>query len=491
MKKTITIFRNFLFLMFFPLMGIGQTQIGSDIIGETANDYSGSFISMSADGSKVAIGAVFNSDNGDGSGQVRVYQNASGIWTQVGADINGEAIGDISGSSVSISADGNTVAIGASRNDGNGLDSGHVRVYQYALGTWTQIGADIDGEAAGDSSGSSVSLSASGNRVAIGAPNNGTTKAGHVRVYQNNGGTWVQLGVDINGEFRDDGSGESVSISADGNRVAIGARFNDGNGNNSGHVRVYKYESSSWTKVGADIDGEAANDLSGASVSLSSDGSIVAIGAGGNDGNGDASGHVRVYKDILGVWTQVGADINGEAANDNSGERVSLSADGTVVAIGATGNDGNGSNSGHVRVYKNISGVWTQIGIDINGEAALKFGTGISMSSNGTTLAAGSPNYNSFAGLVRVYDFSNLLSNERFSKSGFVVYPNPVSNNLSIENPFSGNLQLQVFNQLGQLVLKRNTSSSLLDVSNLSKGLYFLNINTENSETQTIKFIKN
>ncbi|MGK0253443.1 MAG: hypothetical protein ACI9OE_000913 [Mariniflexile sp.] len=491
MKKTITIFRNFLFVMFFPLMGIGQTQIGSDIIGETANDWSGRSVPMSADGSKVAIGASFNSDNGDGSGQVRVYQNASGIWTQVGADIDGEAIGDNSGFSVSISADGNTVAIGAYRNDGNGVDSGHVRVYQYALGVWTQIGTDIDGEAASDSSGYSVSLSASGNRVAIGAPNNGSTKAGHVRVYQNNSGTWVQLGIDINGEFSDDGSGESISISADGNRVAIGARFNDGNGSNSGHVRVYKYESSSWTKVGADIDGEAANDLSGFGVSLSYDGKIVAIGATGNDGNGDSSGHVRVYEDVAGVWTQVGTDINGEAVNDKSGERVSLSADGNIVAIGAKDNDGNGSNSGHVRVYKNISGVWTQIGIDIDGDEGFKFGWDISMSSNGTTLAVGSPYYNSSAGLVRVYDFSNLLSNEQFLKSGFLVYPNPVSNNLSIENPFSGNLQLQVFNQLGQLVLKRNTSSSLLDVSNLSKGLYFLNINTENSETQTIKFIKN
>ena len=86
------------------------------------------------------------------------------------------------------------------------------------------------------------------------------------------------------------------------------------------------------------------------------------------------------------------------------------------------------------------------------------------------------------------------LNNKSFvNKNKIKLYPNPVSNNLTIENPSADNLQLEVFNQLGQKVLKQNQNASLtsLDVSNLSKGLYFLNINTENDETQTIKFIKN
>ncbi len=86
------------------------------------------------------------------------------------------------------------------------------------------------------------------------------------------------------------------------------------------------------------------------------------------------------------------------------------------------------------------------------------------------------------------------LSNESFeNKNTIKIYPNPVSDILTIENPFSGNLQIQVINQLGQLILKqaKNASSTSLDVSNLSKGLYFLNIHSETGETQTIKFIKN
>ena len=89
------------------------------------------------------------------SGHVRVYQNTGGTWTQIGADIDGEAAGDHIGSqSVSISADGSIVAIGAFYIR---LEMGLTLVtygsYQNTWGSWTQIGADIDGEAANDRSG--------------------------------------------------------------------------------------------------------------------------------------------------------------------------------------------------------------------------------------------------------------------------------------------------------------------------------------------------
>jgi hypothetical protein len=95
-----------------------------------------------------------------------------------------------------------------------------------------------------------------------------------------------------------------------------------------------------------DIDGEAAFDESGSTVSFSSNGTILAVGAIFNDGNGDASGHVRVYQWNGSSWVQKGADINGEAAGDMSGESISLSSNGTILAIGALYNDGNGSNHG-------------------------------------------------------------------------------------------------------------------------------------------------
>ena len=144
-----------------------------------------------------------------------------------------------------------------------------------------------------------------------------------------------QLGDDIDGEAAGDNSGSSVSLSAVGTILAIGAYGNDGTGSNAGHVRVYEWNGSGWVQKGADIDGEATSDYSGVSVSLSSDGTTVAIGAEGNGGNGSGAGHVRVYAWNGSGWVQKGADIDGEAGGDFSGYSVSLSSDGTTVAIGA------------------------------------------------------------------------------------------------------------------------------------------------------------
>ena len=108
------------------------------------------------------------------------------------------------------------------------------------------------------------------------------------------------------------------------------------------------------SQVGQDIDGEASYDYSGWSVAMSDDGSRIAIGAYGNNGNGDNAGHVRIYDYNGTSWIQFAQDIDGEAAKDYSGSSVAMSSDGTRIAIGATRNNGNDSyisRRGHVRVY--------------------------------------------------------------------------------------------------------------------------------------------
>jgi hypothetical protein len=198
-----------------------------------------------------------------------------------------------------------------------------------------------------------VSLAADGQVVAIGAPFNGGNglDSGHVRLFGWSGTAWVQLGDDIDGEAAGDYFGYSVSLAADGQNVAIGAILNDGNGGNSGHVRLFKWSGTAWVQRGDDIDGEAVNDFWGNSVSLAADGDIVAIAALENDDNGSTSGHVRIFGWSGTAWVQLGDDIDGEAAGDHSGWSVSLAADGQIVAIGAPYNDGNGGDSGHVRTY--------------------------------------------------------------------------------------------------------------------------------------------
>jgi hypothetical protein len=394
------------------------TQLGFDIDGEAADDRSGWSVSLNSDGTIVAIGAYFNDGAGSNAGHVRVYEWNSGTsaWDQKGADIDGEAASDQSGYSISLSSDGSILAIGAYLNDGGGTNVGHVRVYEYSGSSWSQIGADIDGGAGEDNSGASVSLSSDGTIVAIGGGDDGSgSYAGFVRLYEYSGSSWSQMGADIDGEATGDQSGWSVSLSSDGSIVAIGSRKNDDAGTNAGHVRVYEWNSgtSSWDQKGANIEGEAAYDLSGTTgtVSLSSDGSIVAIGGYLNDGAGNAAGHVRVYEYSGSSWSQIGADIDGEATGDQSGWSVSLSSDGSIVAIGAVGNDDAGSNAGHVRVYEYSGGSWSQKGADIDGEAAGDaFGIGVSLSSDGSDVAVGAyfnASTGTKAGHVRVYSFSS------------------------------------------------------------------------------------
>lgn len=370
----------------------GQNQIGFDINGESSSDHSGMSVSISSSGLRVAVGAHLNDGAGLNSGHVRVYDYVNGSWIQFGGDIDGESSSDEFGTSVSLSGDGSRLAVGAPYNDGNGVNSGSVRVYEVVNGVWVQLGSDIDGESTGDRSGRAVSLSNTGNRLAIGADynNDNVSNHGHVRVFDYANGSWSQVGSDIDG-LQGSRSGYSLSISGDGTRIAIGGPYADINGSTDiGLVRIFELVNNNWTQLGADIVGESSGDLFGRAVSISDDGHIVAIGATQNDGGGTNSGHVRVYEMVSGSWVQIGSDIDGEATGDRSGWAVTLSHNGNRVAIGADNNDGNGTSSGHVRLFENVGGSWVQLGSDIDGEAAGdKSGMSVSFTESGNIVAIG------------------------------------------------------------------------------------------------------
>ena len=131
-------------------------------------------------------------------------------------------------------------------------------VFTNSLVAQTQIGADINGSA-DNVLGFTVSLSSNGSRMAAGAPySTGTSTNGYAHVHEKVSSAWVLKGTAIGGEAMSDNFGR-VAISGDGNRLAVGASTNDGNGANSGHVRVYNFNGTNWAQMGTDINGEAAN----------------------------------------------------------------------------------------------------------------------------------------------------------------------------------------------------------------------------------------
>jgi len=459
--------------LFYCSLSFSQEKIGSDISGKQASEFLGFSVSISSDGNIVASGAVGNTVRGSLSGQVRIYENTSGVWSQVGSDISGSKILDTFGASVSLSSDGSIVAIGATGN----LDSpGYVRIYKNTSGNWEKIGSDIIGETPGDSSGWSVSLSSDGNIVAIGAPFNDIngTDSGNVRVYKNISDVWTQIGSSINGEGSLDESGKSISLSSDGSIIAIGAESNSF----KGHVRVYKNISGIWTQIGSDIEGGQFGDKFGASVSLSSDGNTVAIGA---PSALNTVGQVLVYTvNKIGVWTQTGSSITGEATSEEFGTSVSLSSDGNTLVAGTPFHD---FRRGRVKVYKK-TGDWTQIGSDIEGESGTdQSGWRVDVSSNGDIIVIGERQKDGIngvdSGAVRVFNFSDaLLSSDSFVLENTSMYPNPTKKEFTVR--LSENIQfkkLRIYTTLGKYLLE--SSKKEVNIESLSKGVYFVEITTD------------
>ncbi len=411
MKKIIT----FLMLLI-CVVGNGQNwnQLGFDIDGEAVGDGSG-HVSMNAAGDRVAIGASVNDGNGLSSGHVRIYEWSGTSWVQLGGDIDGEAAGDNFGFALSMNDVGDRVAIGASNNDGNGSNSGHVRIYKWDGVTWSQLGNDIDGEAAEDKFGHSVEINSIGDRVVIGAylnegnSSNPYANSGHVRIYKWSGTSWVQLGSDIDGVAEGDYTGFKVAIDSVGDRVAISSTRDDEIGYNAGKVRIYDWNGSSWNQIGNDIKGEAAEDQFGWSVAINSVGNRIGIGSANNDGNGSNSGHARIYEWSGTSWVQLGSDIDGEAAFDGFGWSLSINSNGDRVIVGAWLNDGNGSSAGHARIYDWNGTSWIQIGTDLDGEASYDLnGYSVSISAKGEEVAVGAiqnDGNGSDAGHVRIYQF--------------------------------------------------------------------------------------
>jgi hypothetical protein len=165
------------------LVGTNWTQIGPDIAGDSATSLGlGGTVALNDSGNVLAVSVARPVSF---SGHVRVFRWDGTNWNQLGLDMNGEAVGDFFGGDLSINAEGNIIAVGAPLNAGNGTDAGHVRIYRWENGMWTQKGTDIDGEGQFGESGTAVALDSLGNRVVLGAPENlnAAGTSGHARVY--------------------------------------------------------------------------------------------------------------------------------------------------------------------------------------------------------------------------------------------------------------------------------------------------------------------
>jgi hypothetical protein len=396
----------------------------------------------------------------------------------------GGALPGHTGNTVSISADGSTIAVGApheasaatgingNQKDESASNAGAVYVYARSGSGWTQQAyVKASNTGSGDYFGSSVDLSADGNTMAVAAhweasaatgingnqADNSIPQAGAVYIFTRSGDRWTQQayikasntgekqsgeGETLVGGGDGDQFGFSLSLSADGNTLAVGAVGEDStaagiNGNQSdnsavsaGAVYVFRRTGSSWAQQ-AYIKPQtpanlAAGDLFGFSLGLSADGNTLAVGvydeAGGSRGVNGPVDNMRGGSGAAYVFTRSGASWAQQAylktsiseGGDSWGVSLSLSDDGNTLALGsvdedctATGVNPPGCDSdqkadvstGAVAVFSRAGTTWSQQALLKASNTGVEdwFGVKTALSADGNTLVVTAANEDSAA----------------------------------------------------------------------------------------------
>ncbi len=336
------------------------------------------------------------------------------------------------GQAVAISADGTRIAVGSW---GPGTDQvvvdnvitpsesiGAVRTFDLVNGSWVQSGQELLGPQDGGSFGIAIALSANGQRLAVGAP--GTDAAGEgsgsVRIYDFVGGSWVPVGQILNGSNALDSFGLEIALSAAGDRIAVGAPFSSPNGIQSGSVRVFDLENGSWVQAGDALNGQGASDQFGRVIGLSADGSRIVIAAVTELVKSD--GTISAFDFDGDDWTQIGSTLENGSDSFNLGQSLSLSADGTRFATIETvpalrPEDGVES---IVHVFETDGSSWSTLGAGIRTESS----NTVTLSANGDRLAMNGleiTGTNEKTRLVSLFD----LTSDSWTPLGVSIFSDP------------------------------------------------------------------
>ncbi len=383
-----------------------------------AGDFFGVAIAISGDGNTVAVGAYHEDSNATGingnqadnsavdAGAVYVFTRSGSVWSQQAyLKASNTDAGDVFGVSVTLSNDGNTLAVGGYRDDSNAtgingnqadnsaVDAGAVYVFTRNAGTWSQQAyLKASNTGAGDLFGSWIYISGDGATLAVGArfedsgatgvggnqADNSAVDSGAVYVFTRSGSVWSQQAyLKASNTGAGDLFGAMVTLSNDGNTLAVGAREEDsaatgvgGNqtdnsASNAGAVYVFTRSAGVWSQQAyLKASNTRAGDMFGTRVALSSDGNTLvvsapnedssAIGIGGNQADNTApdSGAAYVFTRSGSVWSQQAyLKEPNTLTGDMFGGWAALSADGRTLAIGATNEDGGAVDAGAVYVY--------------------------------------------------------------------------------------------------------------------------------------------
>jgi hypothetical protein len=396
----------------------------------------GSSIAFSGDGNTLAVGAVGEAsaskgiggkqddDSAPGAGAVYIFTREGGSWKQQAyVKASNTDAHDEFGCSVALSTDGNTLAVGArledssatgingNQEDNSSSNSGAVYVFARKGAVWSQQAyvkpTKTDSSDDSDEFGKSVTLSGDGNSMAVGAVGQSSV-GGTVYVFRRTGVGWAQLTYLKSPVAADAGLfGASVTLNGAGDTLAVAARG----------VYLFNLTGVTWLQQARlqATHTEQAGPLG--AVVFSADGTTLAAtaydeGSLATGINGDyakagralAVGAAYVFARTANTWSQQAyVKPSNSRRNEQFGWALALSRDGNTLAVGArieesgaTGINGDqedrsAPDAGAVYVFTRSGGTWAQSAYvkASNTGAYNEFGVAVALSADGGTLAVG------------------------------------------------------------------------------------------------------
>lgn len=348
-------------------------------------------MSMSADGQIIAVGSRETHPDADYAGFVSVYEYDGQTWKQMGEAIMSETFRDIAAPTVSLSANGLTLAIGSWLHTPiNGANNpGVAKVYQWNGSDWSQKGSSLWIDEQNADFGNEVKLSGDGTLLAVAAKDKDLgwrpTSHGMVRVYEWKNNEWIQFGQDIYGQHRLEKFGRCLEFSSDGSTLAVTGNLfiDDDDIALHGLIRTYRWNGMEWQQIGSDLTDEEPEGQFGQSISLSADGNVLASGSGYYDGPGESRGRFQIFELKNNNWVPE-YQLTGEVDKSHLGNSIDLSDDGRRIAFGFT--------LGSFEVFKielheKKDSLWSKLGESVQPSRGF-WTTDVKISPDGNTVAA-------------------------------------------------------------------------------------------------------
>jgi len=343
----------------------GWGQVKKLVAGDAADgDVFGVAVDISGDYAVVGAGAADSPETDAGAVYI-FYRNQGGQdnWGQVKKLVASDG-NDEDGFGFAVAIDGDTVVVGSDGADGGSGNEGAAYVFyrdQGGADNWGEV-AKLVSENPEEDNQFGYAVDVMGDVVVVGSPreDGGGEDRGAAYVFSRDLGGDDAWGVvaELDASDPEDYAYFGTSAATDGTLAAVGSAWDDGEGTNRGTAYLFAKDeggADNWGTVKKFVASDTHDsDLFGYDVAVY--GNYVVAGAGWSKGGGTERGQAYLF-----ARNEGGTDNWGEAqrlrASDGSNEDwfgFSGAIDGSYIVVGATGEDGDGSERGAAYIFKKI-----------------------------------------------------------------------------------------------------------------------------------------